>query len=268
MYIEKGDEFAANVFDLQMTVIGTSFLDFVKISNRKYIINDDISLKFFPVLEGTPYCNNKGITKDLLKSISWLNNNSLTLLKDNFSKYDFTEHSLFLLKEHCNAIIQYCDIKSKDCSRIILEKLNMIDNMCTSVKYDANAGLGRFLNAQNSICDKGTFTNYEKALHEIKTKLEFHCWMKYVFPQMKGLGRSKESRYFGIKGREEAELYINHPILRQRLIEATQAILDSDKTVYEIFGNDVMKVRACMLLFASVSDIPEFKKLINKYCWK
>ena len=85
---------------------------------------------------------------------------------------------------------------------------------------------------------------------------------------MRGLGQSKVTKFYEINGRYEAELYINHPVLRERLIEATRAILESDKTVYEIFGDDTMKVRACMLLFSSVSDIPEFKKLKNKYCWK
>ena len=130
--------------------------------------------------------------------------------------------------------------------------------------------LSRFINAQNS---GGIYENtetYQTALREIKEGRKKTHWIWYVFPQMAGIKgtHSQLSKFYGINGREEAELYINHPILRQRLIEATQAILDSDRTVYEIFGDDVMIVRACMLLFASVSDIPEFKKLINKYCWK
>ena len=130
--------------------------------------------------------------------------------------------------------------------------------------------LSRFINAQNSGSIYENTETYQTALREIKEGRKKTHWIWYVFPQMVGIKgtHSQLSKFYGINGREEAELYINHPILRQRLIEATQAILDSDKTVYEIFGDDVMKVRACMLLFASVSDIPEFKKLINKYCWK
>ena len=37
--------------------------------------------------------------------------------------------------------------------------------------------------------------------------------------------------------------------------------------VYSLFGPDVIKFRACMLLFASVSDEPVFKQVINKYKW-
>ena len=89
-----------------------------------------------------------------------------------------------------------------------------------------------------------------------------------IFPQMRGLGTSEKSKYYGIQNRDEAEEYINYPILRDRLVEITEAVYNSDKSVYEIFGNDAIKVRSCMLLFASVSDIPIFKQMINKYSWK
>lgn len=86
---------------------------------------------------------------------------------------------------------------------------------------------------------------------------------------MKGLGHSKISQFYGINGREEAHEYIANPILRERLIEVTKAILDSNNTVYEIFGQDTIRVRSCMLLFSSVApEISEFKQLINKYNWK
>ena len=130
--------------------------------------------------------------------------------------------------------------------------------------------LSRFINAQDSGGIYENTSNYQTALKEIKEGRKKTHWIWYVFPQMAGIKgtHSQMSKFYGINGREEAELYINHPVLRERLIEATRAILESDKTVYEIFGNDTMKVRACMLLFSSVSDIPEFKQLKNKYCWK
>ena len=84
---------------------------------------------------------------------------------------------------------------------------------------------------------------------------------------MRGLGKSEIADFYGINGREEANEYIANPILRDRLIEATQAVLNNKYSAYEIFGNDIIKFRACMLLFASVSDIPVFKQIINKYKW-
>ena len=125
--------------------------------------------------------------------------------------------------------------------------------------------LQRFLNAQDSGGIYDNMSTYGTALQEIRDGHKRTHWMWYVFPQMKGLGRTQLSDFYGINGREEAYAYIAHPILKQRLVEATEATLDHD--AYSLFGSDVIKFRACMLLFASVSDIPVFKEVINKYRW-
>lgn len=128
--------------------------------------------------------------------------------------------------------------------------------------------LNRFLEAQNHITKYGT-SIYEQSLQELKKGyLSIHCWIRYLFPQIKGLGISKVTKFYEIDGREEAYAYIANSILRKRLVEITEAVYNSDKSVYEIFGNDVIKVRSCMLLFASVSDEPIFKKMIAEYKWK
>ena len=127
--------------------------------------------------------------------------------------------------------------------------------------------LKRFLNAQESGGLYDNMPDYQTALQEIRNGHKRTHWIWYVFPQMKGLGHSELSQFYGINGREEAYSYIAHPILRERLIEATRAVLNSPHSVYDIFGQDTIKFRASMLLFASVSDIPEFKQIINKYKW-
>ena len=125
----------------------------------------------------------------------------------------------------------------------------------------------RFIHAQDSggIYD-GTGT-YAEALQEVKSGHKFGHWIWYVFPQMKGLGKSEISQFYGINGREEAKAYIEHPVLRERLIEISEAVLNNEKSVYDIFGNDAIKVRACILLFASVCDISVFKQIKSKYRW-
>ena len=125
----------------------------------------------------------------------------------------------------------------------------------------------RFIHAQDSggIYD-GTST-YKQALEEIRNGYKKSHWIWYVFPQMKGLGHSEISEFYGINGREEAKAYMENPILSQRLIEATQAVLDSEHSVYDIFGQDVIKFRACMLLFSTISNDKVFKQVINKYRW-
>lgn len=127
--------------------------------------------------------------------------------------------------------------------------------------------LKRFIHAQDCGGIYNGASTYEQALKEIRNGYKKSHWIWYVFPQMKGLGKSEISEFYGINGREEANEYFANPILRDRLIEATQAVLNNKYSVYEIFGNDTIKFRACMLLFASVSDEPIFKKIINKYKW-
>ena len=125
----------------------------------------------------------------------------------------------------------------------------------------------RFIHAQDSGgIYEGTST-YQTALEEIKNGYKRTHWIWYVFPQMKGLGHSELSNFYGINGREEAYAYMENPILSKRLIEATEAVLNNEHLVYNIFGQDTIKFRACMLLFATISDNPVFKQVIKKYHW-
>lgn len=123
-------------------------------------------------------------------------------------------------------------------------------------------GLQRYIDAQNK------WNTYEKALQEVRNgKKETH-WVWFVFPQLYGLGSTPTAKYYGLSGREEAEEYLKNDLLRNRLIEISQAIIDIGKTVYEIFGNDAIKVRSCMLLFSSISDEPVFKQIVREHGWK
>lgn len=120
--------------------------------------------------------------------------------------------------------------------------------------------LNRFLDAQKDL--------YEIALNEIKTGKKFKHWMWFIFPQYKGLGYSLTSQKYAITCIEEASMYLNHPILGQRLVEITNAFLNlENKSAYEILGEtDYLKMKSCMTLFDSIqakSDI--FSKVINKY---
>ena len=130
-------------------------------------------------------------------------------------------------------------------------------------------GLERFIEAQNGKTIYGN-TLYEQALIEIQEgKLGFECWIRYVYPQLKRKGTSQLTDFYGLDGREEAKAFFEHPILKERLIKAAQVLLKIDKPLFEIFSNlGVMKLRTCMLLFASVSDEQIFKKVITKYGWK
>lgn len=127
--------------------------------------------------------------------------------------------------------------------------------------------MNRFLIAQNNLTCSG-LSVYNKALEEISQgNLKIHCWIRYLFPQMKGLGKSKVAEFYGIKGRDEAIAYMKHPILKQRYLKSCEAILNSNKSIYDIFGNNTMRIRASLLLMNSVCDNYLIKLLLVKHCW-
>ena len=97
---------------------------------------------------------------------------------------------------------------------------------------------------------------YDIALKEIRAGKKRTHWMWYIFPQLRGLGKSNMSYVYGINGRDEAEAYLNHPILSKRLIEITEALLEhKNKPAYKILGDiDDMKLKSCMTLFSLISE--------------
>ena len=113
--------------------------------------------------------------------------------------------------------------------------------------------LERFVLAQTN-----EHTSYSAALNEIKSGRKTTHWIWYIFPQAKGLGKSPKSELYGISCKEEALEYLNHPLLGQRLREATLAFSKQEhKDAYFIFNSDAKKVRSCMELFASVDESEE-----------
>lgn len=128
---------------------------------------------------------------------------------------------------------------------------------------NAHEGAGIGVNADDAV------SSHETALEEVRKGCKLTGWIWYIFPQMAGIPgvHSKPALKYGIKGRMEAFQYINHPVLREHLIQIASAILESPVTIYEIFGTDTMKVRACIKLFSSVSDIKELKRIMSRYNW-
>lgn len=119
--------------------------------------------------------------------------------------------------------------------------------------------LQRFLDAQQG--------DYERALAEVRNGRKYSHWIWYIFPQLKGLGMSYNSQYYGISGKEEAEAYWAHPILGERLREITSAFLQlKGKTAQDVFGAlDAMKVLSCMTLFNEVAPDDLFQQVIDRY---
>ena len=122
--------------------------------------------------------------------------------------------------------------------------------------------LCRFLRAQG--CASG---GYNDALQEITDGYKHKHWIWYIFPQIKGLGFSYNSEYYGISGLEEAKAYLEHEILGKRLREITNALLQHEgKTAREIFGGiDAMKVKSSMTLFDLVAPNDIFAHVLEKF---
>jgi uncharacterized protein (DUF1810 family) len=124
-----------------------------------------------------------------------------------------------------------------------------------------NSKLNRFIEAQEQI--------YTQALTEIKSGKKQSHWMWYIFPQIKGLGHSSTSQFYGINNIVEAKEYLIHPILGARLREISNVLHESDKSdAFEIFGSpDFMKLKSSMTLFAIATDEENnvFKKVLDKF---
>ena len=110
--------------------------------------------------------------------------------------------------------------------------------------------------------------DYPKALAEIKAgHKETHCiW--YIYPQLRGLGRTQRSYEFVLENADEARLYLSHPVLGPDLLEITEALLSLDENdPVKVMGRiDAMKLRSCMTLFASVSEKGSvFHKVLDKF---
>ena len=124
------------------------------------------------------------------------------------------------------------------------------------MEYD----LERFKKAQRQ--------DYVTALSEIKNGRKESHWIWYIFPQLKELGYSSTAKYYGIEDRGEAEAYIKDDLLRERLIEISEALmfLESNNPTDVMGYPDDLKLRSCMTLFNIVApEIDVFGKVLDKF---
>ena len=93
-------------------------------------------------------------------------------------------------------------------------------------------------------------------------------WMWFVFPQLRGLGRSAIAQHYGIASLAEAKAYLAHPVLGPRLVECTGLVNKVEgRSVHQIFGSpDDLKFHSSMTLFAAADpDAAAFRKALAKY---
>ena len=120
--------------------------------------------------------------------------------------------------------------------------------------------LARFVSAQAGV--------FEAAVEELRAGRKRTHWMWFVFPQMKGLGRSPTALRFGISALDEAKAYIQHPVLGPRLEAGTSAVLASPAaSLNALFGSpDDMKFCSSMTLFAIAHPEGPYQAALDRWC--
>ncbi|MDN0052900.1 DUF1810 domain-containing protein [Bacteroides caecigallinarum] len=120
-------------------------------------------------------------------------------------------------------------------------------------------GLQRFIEAQND--------SYDQALKEIRNGRKLTHWIWYIFPQIKGLGFSYNSEYYGITSLQEAKDYLENELLRKRLFEITESLLmHKGKDIESIMGDiDAMKLKSSMTLFDAVQPGSIFGEVLDEF---
>jgi len=129
------------------------------------------------------------------------------------------------------------------------------------MKVEDPYDLQRFVTAQNHC--------YQQVCTELSEGNKQSHWMWFIFSQLRGLGQSPMSKLYSISSLQEAEAYLQHPVLGSRLRHCTKLVmLIEGRTIEEIFGNpdDVLKFRSSMTLFMRTSQESRiFKDGLQKY---
>lgn len=128
------------------------------------------------------------------------------------------------------------------------------------VTRDDPFDLRRFVDAQAK--------DYPRALAELREGTKLTHWIWYVLPQLRGLGSSSRSDFYGIGSQSEAKAYLDHPVLGQRLRECVAAMIGlNGATALQVLGpTDAAKFQSCLTLFRCVdSKRSDFSIALDKY---
>lgn len=106
--------------------------------------------------------------------------------------------------------------------------------------------LARFVDAQRPV--------FRQVMAELHAGRKATHWMWFVFPQLRGLGRSEMASYYGVSGPDEARAYLQHEVLGPRLEGCVAALLEHrDLSALQMLGSpDDMKLRSSLTLFSHV----------------
>ena len=108
---------------------------------------------------------------------------------------------------------------------------------------------------------------FEQACRELRNGRKTSHWIWYIFPQIKGLGYSYNSNFYGLSGIVEAKEYLADKELRDHLLEACQILIDLNAPdIEKVMGSiDAMKLKSSMTLFYLISKESIFKQVLDMY---
>jgi uncharacterized protein (DUF1810 family) len=120
--------------------------------------------------------------------------------------------------------------------------------------------LSRFLRAQEKTFDAAVF--------ELRAGRKRTHWMWFIFPQLKGIGLSPTSEFYGLSGLGEASAYVQHPVLGRRLEAAVDAVNASGaSSLKSLFGApDYLKFCSSMTLFAVAAPDGPYQGALDLWC--
>lgn len=112
--------------------------------------------------------------------------------------------------------------------------------------------IDRFVDAQAQ--------TYAQALAELKAGRKTGHWIWWIFPQLRGLGWSERSTYYGLADETEASEYLSHPVLGGRYRECLAVVhghlCEGGEDPLTLMGGhiDVLKLRSSLELFVKASS--------------
>jgi uncharacterized protein (DUF1810 family) len=121
--------------------------------------------------------------------------------------------------------------------------------------------LQRFVDAQADV--------FDEACAQLSAGRKTSHWMWFVFPQLRGLGRTSTAQFYGIASAAEALAYWQHPLLGPRLKRCIELLVAAprDKSAHDILGSpDDLKLRSCLTLFqVAAPEEPTFAAGLARY---
>jgi uncharacterized protein (DUF1810 family) len=110
--------------------------------------------------------------------------------------------------------------------------------------------------------------HYDIAKKELLSGHKQSHWIWFIFPQLKGLGKSAMSDKYGIKDSDEAREYMNNAVLRHRYLELVDITYDwlvkKKLDPYSYVGEDVIKLKSSLELFQPILNSKKITEILKR----